>query len=115
MRDDRGRAVLDYGTLVSNGATSHLPGGAFVVTVTDHWTSSATGIRYPSGWTVAIPGQDLRIDLTPTVPGQELDTRPTTGVIYWEGSQDVRATRLGGTRAQPLAGQAYVELTGYGP
>ena len=40
---------------------------------------------------------------------QELDTRATTGVIYWEGSQVVRATR-GGT---PLGGKGYVELTGY--
>ena len=44
-------------------------------------------------------------------PGQELDTRPTTGVVYWEGSQVVRATRDG----QPLGGEAYVELTGYAP
>jgi hypothetical protein len=51
------------------------------------------------------------IHLTPTVPGQELDTRPTTGVTYWEGSQVVRATRAG----KVVGGEAYVELTGYGP
>jgi hypothetical protein len=49
------------------------------------------------------------IALTPTIPEQELDTRPTTGVTYWEGSQVVEATRDG----QPLGGEAYVELTGY--
>ena len=32
---------------------------------------------------------------TPTVAAQELDTRATTGVVYWEGSQVVRATRAG--------------------
>ena len=51
------------------------------------------------------------IDLSPTVPGQELDTRATTGVVYWEGSQRVAARRGGA----PLGGEAYVELTGYGP
>ena len=49
------------------------------------------------------------IELEPTVADQELDTRATTGVIYWEGSQDVRATRRGAT----LGGEAYIELTGY--
>ena len=29
---------------------------------------------------------------SPTVPQQELDTRATTGVVYWEGSQHVTAT-----------------------
>ena len=58
-----------------------------------------------------IPGEDLTIGLRPTVAGQELDTRSTTGVVYWEGSQVVTATRAG----RPVAGQAYVELTGYAP
>ena len=49
------------------------------------------------------------IRLHPTVAAQELDTRATTGVVYWEGSQVVRATRAG----KPLGGQGYVELTGY--
>ena len=39
----------------------------------------------------SIPGERLSIQLTPTVADQELDTRATTGVIYWEGSQVVRA------------------------
>jgi predicted secreted hydrolase len=79
------------------------------VTVTDHWTSPSTGATYPAGWTIAIPGQDLSIALSPTVAAQELDTRATTGVTYWEGSQRVSATRAG----RPVGGQAYVELTGY--
>jgi len=77
--------------------------------VTNHWTSSTSGATYPSAWTVAIPSLDLSIGLTPTVANQELDTRATTGVTYWEGSQRVRATRGG----KPVAGSAYVELTGY--
>jgi predicted secreted hydrolase len=66
---------------------------------------------YPAGWRITIPGEALVIELLPTVAAQELDTRATTGVIYWEGSQVVTATRDG----QPLAGEAYVELTGYAP
>ena len=44
------------------------------------------------------------------ISDQELDTRATTGVVYWEGSQVVTATRAG----RALGGEAYVELTGYG-
>ena len=69
-----------------------------------------SGADYPAGWVIDIPAEDLSIELTPTVADQELDTRATTGVIYWEGSQIVTATR----GSQRLGGEAYVELTGYG-
>ncbi len=99
-----------YGTLVgADGTTRHLPREAFTVDVTRHWTSPATGADYPAGWRITIPGEELTIDLTPTVAAQELDTRATTGVVYWEGSQRVVATRDG----RSLGGEAYVELTGY--
>ncbi len=45
------------------------------------------------------PRRGLRIGLQPTVPDQELDTRATTGVVYWEGSQVVDATRDGSPSA----------------
>jgi predicted secreted hydrolase len=112
VRDADGSYPLIYGTLVDANATvRHLDRDAFTVRVTDEWTSPATGATYPAGWEVMIPGEGLEIGLTPTVAAQELDTRATTGVIYWEGSQDVRATRDG----QPVAGEGYVELTGYAP
>jgi predicted secreted hydrolase len=112
VRDADGTYPLIYGTLVSaDGATRHLERDAFSVEVTDRWISPATGADYPAGWTISIPGDDLVIQLEPTVAAQELDTRTTTGVVYWEGSQVVRASRAG----RPLGGEAYVELTGYAP
>jgi predicted secreted hydrolase len=112
VRDRDGTYPLVYGTLVTaDGETRHLDADAFSVEVTDRWTSPATGADYPAGWRIELPGESLVIDLTPTVAQQELDTRATTGVVYWEGSQEVRATRDG----EPLGGEAYVELTGYGP
>ncbi len=112
VRDGDGGYPLAYGTLVDvSGTTRHLPADRFLVTVTDHWTSPETGARYPAGWRITLPEEDLAIDLRPTVAAQELDTRETTGVIYWEGSQRVAATRSG----VPLGGAAYVELTGYAP
>lgn len=110
VRDLAGGYPLIYGTLVGpHGDVRHLDRDAFSVTVTASWISPATGAEYPAGWTIEVPGHELTIHLTPTVAAQELDTRATTGVVYWEGSQVVRATRAG----TPLGGEAYVELTGY--
>ena len=110
VRSADGTYPLIYGTLVdAAGVTHNLDRDAFTVETTASWTSPATGATYPAGWTVTIPGEDLEIRLTPTVAQQELDTRASTGVIYWEGSQVVAATR----RGTPVGGQAYVELTGY--
>ncbi|HEX5825608.1 MAG TPA: MMPL family transporter [Candidatus Limnocylindrales bacterium] len=112
VRDADGSYPLVYGTLVRpGGSTQNLPRESFTVEVTKRWTSPSTGADYPAGWKVTIPGEQLTIDLTPTVAAQELDTRSTTGVVYWEGSQHVSATRDG----RPVGGQAYVELTGYAP
>ena len=46
-----------------------------------------------------------RSDLAPTVAQQELDTRATTGVVYWEGSQrgDGDARRHGRWAARPTS------------
>jgi predicted secreted hydrolase len=110
VRDADGSYPLVYGTVVApDGSVRHLDRDAFSVAVTDRWLSPTTGADYPAGWTIRIPGDDLTIDLRPSVAAQELDTRATTGVIYWEGSQIVRATRGG----LALGGEGYVELTGY--
>jgi predicted secreted hydrolase len=112
VRDADGSYPLIYGTVVGrDGTVRHLDRTGFTVKVTGQWTSPATGASYPAGWSVTVPGLDLAIQLTPSVADQELDTRATTGVVYWEGSQRVEATR-GGNR---LGGEAYVELTGYAP
>jgi predicted secreted hydrolase len=112
VRAADGTYPLVYGTLVRmSGETVHLPSDAFTVTSVDTWQSPDTGAVYPSGWTISIPSEQLEISLTPTVLDQELDTRRTTGVIYWEGSQIVEATHAG----EGVGGEGYVELTGYAP
>jgi predicted secreted hydrolase len=112
VRDADGGYPLVYGTLVHpDGSTRHLSRDDFEVTVTGHWESPATGAAYPAGWRITIPDETLVIELAPTVADQELDTRATTSVVYWEGSQRVTATRDGA----PVVGEGYVELTGYQP
>ena len=71
------------------------------------WISCIT--TWPSGWRLAIASIGLAATIDPEIPDQELDTRESTGVVYWEGASSVRGSLAG----RPIAGQAYVELTGY--
>jgi predicted secreted hydrolase len=112
VRDRDGSYPLVYGTLVAaDGRASHLPAAAVSVASTGEWTSPRTGAVYPAGWQVEVPSVGLSLAIEPTVADQELDTRATTGVIYWEGSQSVSGTAGG----RPVTGRGYVELTGYAP
>ena len=112
VRSLDGSHPLVYGTAIdASGGTSHLPSGAFTVESVGQWASPRSGAVYPSGWRISVPADDLELELTPVILDQELDTRATTGVIYWEGEQTVTGSRAG----RPLAGRGYVELTGYTP
>jgi predicted secreted hydrolase len=64
------------------------------------WTSPRTGVEYP----VSMQVNGLRLE--PLMDDQELDSRSSTGTIYWEGA--VRAFR-----GASGVGQGYLELTGY--
>jgi len=112
VRGVDGSLVLAYGTLVDpSGEARHLEPPDMTVTSTGTWTSPTTAAVYPAGWSGSIRSASLAFQLSPTVADQELDTRATTGVVYWEGSQRVTATVAGA----PVGGNAYVELTGYAP
>jgi predicted secreted hydrolase len=123
VRDAALEVVVQYGTVVTAaGGVIPIPAEAFRVDRSrlgvEDWTSPATGLTWPAGWTIPYEAEDglLLIDLRPTVAAQELDTRPTTGVVYWEGSQivDARRTLPGANAFQTLGGEAYVEITRYG-
>jgi len=101
--------VVDGSIVDPDGVLTVLDQGDFTVESTGSWTSERTGISYPSGWNVQAPGAELILEITPSLLDQELDTRATTGVIYWEGEVIVEGTRAG----DPVAGLGYVELTGY--
>jgi predicted secreted hydrolase len=112
IRDAEGRTLRVDGSVVSpTGGLSILGEGDFLVNAEGEWTSPETGITYPSSWTIEVPDHELTLRVTPSLPDQELDTRATTGVIYWEGEAVVEGT----FRGQPVAGYGYVELTGYAP
>ncbi len=109
VRDELGATVLQYGTLVGpGGETTHLRADDLEIRATSSWTSPHTGAIYPSGWTISVPGHGLRLRLDPLLLDQELDTRGSTGVVYWEGA-------VGVSGADGETGRGYVEQTGYGP
>jgi len=98
------------GTLVfPDGRSHHLSAIDLQVEVMNHWTSQASGARYPSRWRIAAPTLGLSLDLTPRLSDQELLTSRSTQVTYWEGAVDAS----GVFRGTAVAGQGYVELTGY--
>jgi predicted secreted hydrolase len=110
----RGRTVREdwpSGTFVlPDGRARSLGRGDFTLESRSNWTSPTTGVTYPARWTVRVPSLELVVDVVPTLPDQELDTRSSTGVIYWEGSATISGTRSG----KAVTGRGYVELTGYG-
>lgn len=110
VRAADGSYPLIYGTWVTaNGSVEHISKSDISLTATGSWLSPATEATWPSGWRLEIPSKGLRVAIRPEVLDQELDTRETTGVIYWEGANLVSGTLNG----RPISGAAYVELTGY--
>lgn len=69
------------------------------------WTSPHTQARYPVEWWVRTPAGVFKVRAL--VDDQELDSRQSTGTVYWEGLSD-----LLGENGQPL-GRGYLEMTGY--
>ena len=75
------------------------------------WTSPRSRATWPVAQRITIgTGTNetpLVIDVDPMMDDQELDSRGSTGTIYWEG-----AVRVKGADAKPL-GKGYLEMTGY--
>jgi predicted secreted hydrolase len=75
------------------------------MTPTRHWTSPATGARWPVEWRLKSPAGEMA--LAAAFDAQEIDARRGSGLVYWEG-----AARLFDRENRPL-GAGYLELTGY--
>ena len=68
------------------------------------WTSTDTGAHYPVHWRIRTPAGSF--ELRALLDAQELDSRASTGTVYWEGLAELLAP--GGARA----GLGYLEMTG---
>lgn len=69
-----------------------------------HWKSPRTNANYPVATTITTGA--TRWQIAPLQPDQELDSRRSTGAVYWEGAVTLR-------RDGAPAGHGYLEMTGY--
>jgi len=70
------------------------------------WRSPATGAAYPVSWTLTLP-QGRRYTVQAELDNQELDSRGSTGSVYWEGLSVLRDA------TGQAVGSGYLEMTGY--
>jgi predicted secreted hydrolase len=98
--------AFSSGTLIGpDGEKRHLSLHDFDIDVKSTWRSPHTGVSYPSRWTVQVPGAALALDIEPYLADQELNL----SYAYWEGAVQFEGQRAG----KPVAGEGYVEMTGY--
>jgi predicted secreted hydrolase len=106
LRRKDGSALWAGGSLRSRDGRLQVFGpGDLVFTPLRVWTSPLTQARYPVQWRLATPGGSF--ELRARLDAQELDSRASTGTVYWEGLSDLFDAQ--GRRV----GRGYLELTGY--
>jgi predicted secreted hydrolase len=89
----------------ASGATQNFAAADVSFVAGRRWTSPASKASYPVQWSIATPAG--RFGVRAMLDDQELDSRASTGSIYWEGlSQlfDASGRRIG---------LGYLEMTGY--
>ena len=107
LRDKRGEAVWTGGSYRSSrGELRIFNAGEVIFKSGRSWKSPLTQITYPVEWLVSTPAGAYTVKAV--IDNQELDSRRSTGAIYWEGLSeliDSQGKRLG---------MGYLEMTGYG-
>jgi predicted secreted hydrolase len=101
------------GTALWAGGSFRPRGGALQVfgpddvafTAQRRWTSALSQASYPVEWRVRTPAGEFIVKAV--LENQELDSRGSTGAIYWEGLSDL----LDATGRR--VGRGYLEMTGY--
>lgn len=106
LRSADGRTVYAGGSFrAAGGAVRNFAADEVRLTPGRVWTSPGSAARYPVEWTLDTPVGRFRVQSL--LDAQELDSRASTGTIYWEGLSDLQDER--GRRI----GRGYLEMTGY--
>ncbi len=112
IRNANGVVAATYAEYIDAAAHDDIiQPAALHIRVLDTWTSPTTGITYPSGWrlTINTPQVQTALTITPLLKNQELVAYASTDDVYWEGAVSIQ----GQSGGESVAGQGYVELTGY--
>lgn len=105
IRDKDGNALWASGLLRdSAGKIRRFAPSEITFTANRQWRSAASGATYPVDANIRLGEMSLRVQ--PLMDDQELDSRASTGAIYWEGAVTV-------LRDGMRIGEGYLEMTGY--
>jgi predicted secreted hydrolase len=88
----------------ASGKITHYSQDQVSFTPQQRWKSPHTQAEYPVATLIATGPEQWQV--SPLQQDQELDSRRSTGAVYWEGAVTV-------TRGGKPAGRGYLELTGY--
>ena len=106
LRDKSGRPLWDGGSWRGkDGRLRTFAQGEVQFEPLRRWTSPSSRASYPVEWKLSTPAGAFIV--RSLLDDQELDSRGSTGTIYWEGLSD-----LLDERGQPV-GRGYLEMTGY--
>jgi predicted secreted hydrolase len=106
LRKADGTALWDGGSFRPVGRNAYIFGrGETDFSPQRRWTSPASRATYPVEWIVRTPADFYTVKAV--IDNQELDSRASTGAIYWEGLADLFDSN--GKRV----GRGYLEMTGY--
>lgn len=105
IRDKSGNALWAAATWRdAKGETRKFAAHEIAFTPNQTWRSPVSGATYPVDANIRVGDATFR--LQPLMPDQELDSRASTGAIYWEGAVTV-------LRDGRRVGAGYLEMTGY--
>lgn len=105
LRDKTSKAVWDGGSFRAKAQLFNFSRGEVLFKPLRHWRSPLSQASYPVEWMVRTPADFYTVKAV--VDNQELDSRASTGAIYWEGLCEVWDSQ------QQLVGRGYLEMTGY--
>ena len=106
LRRADGSALWDGGSWrAPAGQVQAFEVGQTRLTPMRQWTSAVSGARYPVQWQLVCPAG--RFTVRAVIDNQELDSRPSTGAIYWEGLSELI------DESGQVLGRGYLEMTGY--
>jgi predicted secreted hydrolase len=107
LRSNGGEAMWDGGSFRAFDKSLYVfSKGEVLFKPTRQWKSPLTQITYPVEWIVRTPADFYTIKAV--IDNQELDSRQSTGSIYWEGLSELFNSN--GAKV----GSGYLEMTGYG-
>jgi len=106
LRDKSGRPLWDGGSWRGkDGRLRTFAQGEVRFEPLRRWTSPSSRASYPVEWRLSTPAGAFIV--RSLLDDQELDSRGSTGTIYWEGVSDLLDER------GQAVGRGYLEMTGY--